>query len=418
MEKNPDKTYTPPPDKSITIRALLLGAIAEGRVNIKNPLLCEDTSATLSCLKTLGVKFHISKKQITVEGRGLKGLTPPMRPLNAGESGATMRLMAGLLAGQGFDSVITGRDSLLKRPMARVTEPLSAMGAGISSRGGRPPLKITGSPLAGTRLILSAPSAQVKSAALIAGLYAAGRTSVTERFKTRDHTERLLKHFGAKIKVIGLKTILKPGPLKAGRIKIPGDISSAAPFLAAACLLKGSKHIIKDTGLNPGRLGFIQALSAMGANIGLTVKTSNPEPAGDIFIWGSALKGIRIKPARIPAMIDEIPLLALVATQAEGTTVLPGLGELRFKESDRVQSTLALLKAFGLKAEIKKDALTIRGPQKIIGGKPVDTFNDHRIAMAAAVGSLLAEKPVKIKNAGCVKKSYPAFFSDFKKVFL
>ena len=417
MEKKPDNIFTPPPDKSITVRALLLGAIAEGRVIINNPLFCADTAAAMNCLRTLGVKLHISRKQIVVEGRGLRGLTPPLRPLNAGESGATMRLMAGLLAGQDFDSVITGRDSLLKRPMARVTEPLSAMGARISSRGGRPPLKISGSRLTGARLKLSAPSAQVKSAALIAGLYAAGRTSVTERFKTRDHTERLLNHFGAEIKVSGLKTILKPGPLKAGRIKIPGDISSAAPFIAAACLLKGSKHIIKDTGTNPGRLGFIQALSAMGANIGLTVKTSSPEPAGNIFIWGSGLKGVRIKPARIPAMIDEIPLLALVATQASGTTILPGLGELRFKESDRLTSTLMFLKALGLKAALKKDALIIRGPQKITGGKPIDTFNDHRIAMAAAVGSLLAEKPAKILNSGCVKKSYPAFFSDFKKVF-
>ena len=416
MSKHADKTYTPPPDKAITHRALIIAAIADGTTRVFNPSICGDTLATAACLKKLGIRIKFSKNGLQIKGMGLKGLKKPAGPLNAGQSGTTIRLMTGILAGQDFDSVITGRGSLLKRPMTRLTKPLSAMGARVSSAGGRPPLKISGAPLAGACLKLSVPSAQVKSAALLAGLYATGRTSVMERVKTRDHTERLLKYLGAKIKTSGLKTVLEPWPLKAGRIKIPGDISSAAPFIAAALLL-GRTLLIKDVGLNPARLGLLRTLQRMGARLKIKVKISRPEPVGEIWVFPAKLKGVTIAPDEIPAMIDELALLALLAASAWGKTVIRGVAELRHKESNRIKTTLTLLRRLGVKAAFKTDSLTVIGPQKIRGGKPIETFSDHRIAMAAAVGSLLAAKPVKIKNACCVKKSYPAFFADFKKVF-
>lgn len=415
MIKN--KTFTPPPDKAVTHRALLLAAVAEGTTVISNPAACEDTAATAACLKKLGVAVSRVKNGLAVKGAGLRGFKKPAGALNAGESGTTARLLAGLLAGQEFDSVITGRGPLLRRPMERVTRPLAAMGAVIKSSGGRLPLRISGAGLKGTDHRLAIPSAQVKSALLLAGLYAEGPTSITERFRTRDHTERLLKYLGARISSGGLNLYLRPGRFNARNITVPGDISAAAPFIVAACLLPGFRLTITNIGLNPGRTGLISTLKAMGAAITIRPAASSAEPAGDISVSSSKLKGIRIRPDEIPAMIDELPLLALAAACAQGTTIISGAGELRHKESDRLKTTLALFKTLGLKAEAGKDSLAIRGPQKITGGKPAETFNDHRVAMAAAVGALLAEKPVKIKDAGCVKKSYPAFFADFKKVF-
>lgn len=415
MIKN--KIYTPPADKAVTHRALLLAAIAEGSTVISNPAACGDTAATAACLKKLGVAVSSGKNNLTVKGAGLRGFKKPAGALNAGESGTTARLLAGLLAGQEFDSVITGQGSLLKRPMERVTRPLAAMGAVIKSSGGRLPLRISGSRLKGTDHRLALPSAQVKSALLLAGLYAEGPTSITERFQTRDHTERLLKYLGARISSAGLNLYLRPGRFNARNIKVPGDISAAAPFIVAACLLPDFKLTISNIGLNPGRMGLITTLKAMGAQITIRPAASAPEPVGNISVSGSKLKGIRIRPDEIPAMIDELPLLALAAARAQGTTIISGAGELRHKESDRLKTTLALFKTLGLKAEGGKDSLVIRGPQHISGGKQADTFNDHRVAMAAAVGALLAAKPVKIKDAACVKKSYPAFFADFKKVF-
>jgi 3-phosphoshikimate 1-carboxyvinyltransferase len=415
MIKN--KVYTPPADKSVTHRALLLAAIAEGSTVISNPSVCDDTAATASCLKQLGLAIASSKGRAVVRGAGLRGLKKPGSPLNAGESGATMRLMTGLLAGQEFDSVITAKGSLLKRPMRRLTDPLAAMGAGIKSANGLAPLSIHGHKLIGKDHRLVIPSAQVKSALLLAGLYAEGHTSVTERFKTRDHTERLMKYFGARISSDGLNIYLKPGGLKARNITVPGDISAAAPFIVAACLLRNFKLTVKNIGLNPGRTGLINTLKAMGARITVKPAPSAPEPTGDLVVYGSNLKGIRIRPDEIPAMIDELPLLALAGACASGTTVISGAGELRHKESDRLKATLTLLKTLGLKAEAGKTGLIIKGPQTISGGGCAETFNDHRIAMAAAVGALLASRPVKIKGPACVNKSYPDFFKDFNKVF-
>ncbi|MBI4802621.1 MAG: 3-phosphoshikimate 1-carboxyvinyltransferase [Elusimicrobia bacterium] len=411
------KPYIPPPDKAITHRALLLAAIADGNTRVDNPSLCEDTLATAACLKKLGVGISASKNRLLVKGLGLGGLKKPTGTLNAGASGTTLRLLSGLLAGQDFDSAITGEDSLLKRPMSRVAAPLELMGAKIRLSGGRAPIYISGSALKGAAHRLTVPSAQIKSAILLAALYAQGATSITGRFRTRDHTERLLKHLGARISAAGLTIYLKPGRLKAKEIRVPGDLSSAAPFMAAACLLEGFRLTIKNVGLNPGRTGLVKILKAMGAKISVRKTHYAPEPAGDLTVLSSRLKGIRIRPGEVPAMVDELPLLALLAARASGTTVINGIGELKLKESDRIRATLALFMSLGLKAGAGKDSLVIKGPQTIAGGRAVDTFNDHRIAMTAAVGAILAAKPVKIKNPGCVKKSYPAFFKDFKKIF-
>ena len=374
-----NKTYAPPPDKAVTHRALLLAAIAEGSTVISNPAACGDTAATAACLKKLGVAISRGKNRLTVKGAGLRGFKKPAGALNAGESGTTARLLAGLLAGQEFDSVITGQGSLLKRPMERVTRPLAAMGAVIKSSGGRLPLRISGSRLKGTDHRLALPSAQVKSALLLAGLYAEGPTSITERFQTRDHTERLLKYLGARISSSGLNLYLRPGRFNARNIMVPGDISAAAPFIVAACLLLDFKLTICNIGLNSGRTGLIHTLKAMGAAItikpaawgkplnevlsaqclrrcrlkhGVPQNGQSPgrgaaaaEPAGDLSVSSSELKGIRIRPDEIPAMIDELPLLALAAARARGTTIISGgRGNRGTRNSDRLKTTLALFK--------------------------------------------------------------------------
>ena len=338
-----NKTYAPPPDKAVTHRALLLAAIAEGSTVISNPAACGDTAATAACLKKLGVAISRGKNRLTVKGAGLRGFKKPAGALNAGESGTTARLLAGLLAGQEFDSVITGQGSLLKRPMERVTRPLAAMGAVIKSSGGRLPLRISGSRLKGTDHRLALPSAQVKSALLLAGLYAEGPTSITERFQTRDHTERLLKYLGARISSSGLNLYLRPGRFNARNIMVPGDISAAAPFIVAACLLTDFKLTIRNIGLNPGRMGLITTLKAMGALI--TIRPAWGKPlmrcppvaqspgrgtlgagtGGKHLVSSSKLKGIRISVGRW-AMIDELPLLALAAARAQGTTIISGAG--------------------------------------------------------------------------------------------
>lgn len=410
----PTAVYTPPPDKSITIRALLLAAVAEGRTEIRTPLLCADTRSALSCLAALGVKYSLRRNKITVEGRGLRGLAP-LRALNAGGSGTLCRLLAGLLTGQTFSSVITGSGSLRGRPMDRIARPLGLLGAEIKTRRGRLPLAIKPSPLKGINYSLPIASAQVKSALLLAGLYAAGRTIIKEPLPSRDHTERLLEYFGAGIARRGRVITLKPGALKGRGLCVPGDFSSAAPFLAAA-LLCGRGLLIKNTGLNPTRLGLVRVLKRMGARIKLTVKRLSPEPAGDILVMPSALKAAAVKASEVPSMIDELPLLAVLAAAARGRTVIAGAGELRHKESDRISATLALLKGLGVKARSRGAGLEITGAARFRAAA-VNSFGDHRIAMAAAAAGARAEGPVKITGAACVKKSYPGFFRDFGALF-
>lgn len=407
------KIYQPPPDKSITIRALLLAAVAEGSSRIENPLVCGDTEAALGCLSALGVRHCRDGGAVIVEGRGLKGLRPPSGPLDAGESAALARLLAGLLAGQSFPSEITGRGSLLKRPMAATAAALQELGARAETRDGRLPLRLRPARLKGAR-VSGVGSAQVKSALLLAGLYAPGGVSVKEKFPTRDHTERLLLLFGARISVNGGYTRVLPGPLTARPLAVPGDISSAAPFLAAA-LLAGEPLRVKSCGLNPLRLGFVDALKRMGARIELKPAGGFPEPVGEIAVRPSALKAVRVTPSQIPAMIDEVPLLAVLAGRARGVTKLGGLQGLRGKESDRIASTLALLAALGVKAAYKGGTLAVTGAKKFTAVSAADPHGDHRLAMAAAAASA-ACPGLKIADRDCVAKSYPGFWKDFRRL--
>ncbi len=406
------KAYTPPPDKSITIRALLLGALAAGRTTVKNPLRSRDTAAALACLKELGVRTKTFKDRIEITGAGPGGFGPGPFRLDAGESGTLARLLAGLLAGSGARAVITGRGTLRRRPMEPVAAALRAADADIRASKGRLPLKPGPSRPRGGNLNFSTASAQIKSALLLAGLGARNPVSFREAAPSRDHTEKLMKFMGARLRRSGSRLTVLPGPLNGRAIKVPGDISSASPFIAAA-LLAGRPLKIKGAGLNPGRLGFVKVLKRMGARITLKTRISAPEPCGDITVRPSALRGVKVPARDIPSMIDELPLLALLAARARGATVIRGAGELRKKESDRIESTLALLASLGAKAAYRNGALAIPGGQVFKALNPAETFSDHRVAMAAAAASAVCPG-LKIKNPGCVDKSYPGFFRDFR----
>ncbi len=407
------KSYSPPPDKSVTIRALLLGAVSVGTARVENPLYCGDTEAALRCLEALGVRLCRDGDALLVEGRGLKGLRRPGGTLDAGESGTLARLLCGLLAGQDFPSEVAGSGTLLNRPMAPLAAALGRVGAKISLKKGRLPLKIKPARLKGGR-VTGVESAQVKSALLLAGLNAAGPVEVREKVPTRDHTERLLALLGARVSRKGASTRVEPGPLTARPVTVPGDISAAAPFMAAA-LLAGEPLRVENCGLNPGRSGFLLALKKLGAKIDIAGSASFPEPYGAVTVRPSRLKAAAFSSAGVPAMIDEIPLLAVCAAAAAGTTTLRGLEPLRAKESDRVASTLALLGSLGVEASYARGVLRVTGG-KFRAAAPVDTFNDHRIAMAAAAAK--ARCPgLEIRNPGCVDKSYPGFWSDFRRVF-
>jgi 3-phosphoshikimate 1-carboxyvinyltransferase len=408
------KTYAPPPDKSITIRALLLAAVADGSARIENPLRCADTEAAIACLLALGVRVCPDGSALLVEGRGLNGLKEPGAPLDAGESGALARLLAGLMAAQPFPSVITGRGTLLKRPMENLAADLNKLGARVKTSRGLLPLRISPAKIKGGK-VAGVSSAQVKSALLLAGLYAAGPVELKEKFPARDHTERLLALMGARIAKNGPKIKLEPGRLTARPFTVPGDISSAAPFMAAA-LLAGTELTVTGCGLNPGRLGFADALIKMGAKIELRPGAAFPEPCGDLLLRPSALKGRAFKAAEVPAMIDEIPLLALLAARARGVTSISGIASLRGKESDRIKSTLALLAALGVKASYSRGVMKVTGTARFAAKAPVETFSDHRIAMAAAAASAVCPG-LNIEGRGCVDKSYPDFWTDFKKIF-
>lgn len=409
------KIYTPPPDKSITIRALLLGAIARGRTVVKNPLRSRDTEAALRCLRALGVKIKTAGNSLEITGAGPAGFGPGPFRLDARESGTLARLLAGLLAGSGTAAVITGRGTLRRRPMGPVAAALRMAGADVRAARGRLPLTISPArPLGGTLKFATA-SAQIKSSLLLAGLGARRPVSFRESAPSRDHTERLLEFMGARLKRSGPRLSAYPGALRGRAMEVPGDISSAAPFIAAA-LLAGRPLEIKRAGLNPGRLGFVKILSRMGARIKITRAAGKPEPAGDIEISPSELRAARVSAREIPSMIDEVPLLVLLAARARGVTVIKGADELRKKESDRIASTLALLASLGARASYRGGTLTVPGGQAFRPLRPVTTFDDHRVAMAAAAASA-ACPGLKIKSPGCVDKSYPGFFRDFRRVF-
>jgi len=405
-----------PGDKSISHRSIMLGALAEGTTEVTGFLEGEDSLATLRAFRAMGVAIEGPEDgAVRVHGVGLHGLKAPGEPLDLGNSGTSMRLMAGLLAGQAFDSVLTGDASLSRRPMGRVTEPLAAMGARIDpAEGGTAPLHIHGgSALAGIDYELPVASAQIKSCLLLAGLYASGRTCVTEPAPTRDHTERMLAGLGYTVERRGASVCLAGGGrLQAARIDIPADISSAAFFLVGASIAPGSDLTLEHVGMNPTRIGVINILRQMGADITLSDEREvGGEPVADLRVRTAALRGIRIPEAQVPLAIDEFPALFVAAALAEGETVLTGARELRVKESDRIQVMADGLRALGADATPTEDGMIIRGagPGGALRGGRVDSHGDHRIAMALAVAALRAGGEVVIDDCANVNTSFPGF---------
>ncbi len=404
-----------PGDKSISHRAVMLGALAEGDTRIEHFLAGEDCLATVRCFQELGVQFTgpTEEDALIVHGRGPEALREPADVLNAANSGTTMRLLAGILAGLPFFSVLSGDQSLRRRPMRRITGPLQEMGAGIwGRRGGEfAPLAIRGGGLQGIHYRLPVASAQVKSALLLAGLFARGETTVVEPAPSRDHTERLLKYFGAEIKITGNTISIPGGQRLSGRpVKIPGDISAAAFFLVAGALTPDSELFIPGVGVNPTRTGILDVLRQMGADLEeLNRREINGEPVADLRVRSSPLKGTVIAGELIPRLIDEIPVLAVAAAVAEGETVIRDAAELKVKESDRLAVLAAELRKFNADLEELPDGLIIRG-RRPLQGAVCHSFGDHRMAMALTVAGLTARGRTVVKDAGCVAVSFPRFY--------
>ncbi len=404
-----------PGDKSISHRGLLLGSLAEGKSRLENLAPGEDVRSTVNCLKNLGIPIAGEESGVVIEGQGLCGFTEPEESLDAGNSGTLTRLIAGILATHPFTAKINGDDSLRSRPMGRIIEPLEAMGAKIDSREGSLPLIVTGGDLQGIEYRPKVASAQVKSSILLAGLGASGKTVVVEPGPSRDHTKRMLEAMGYPILVDDNRiTVSGPHPLEPLELTVPGDFSSAAYFIAAACLVKGSELTIKEVGLNETRTGFLDLLNKMGASIELTdSEKRNGEPRGDLVVSGSDLTGVCLTKDQVVKSIDELPLLAVIATQAEGVTEVRGAEELRVKETDRIEATVANLKNLGADIEELPDGFVVRGRNKLSGGR-VKSFKDHRIAMSMVVASLVAEGETELIDPEWVEISYPGFFETME----
>jgi len=400
-----------PGDKSVSHRAMMLSAIAEGTTRVRGFLEGEDTRATAAVLAQLGVRIEApSSGERIVHGVGLHGLRGSAQPLDCGNAGTGMRLLAGLLAGQAFDSTLIGDASLSKRPMRRITDPLALAGARIDTRDGLPPLHVHGGQsLRGIRYELPVASAQVKSAMLLAGLYAEGETEIIEPHPTRDYTERMLAAFGWPITFEPGRARLSGGHvLRATDVDVPADFSSAAFFIVAASLVPGSELRLPAVGLNPRRTGLLQALRLMGADIRIEQpREAGGEPVADLVVRHAPLHGIELPEALVPDMIDEFPVLFIAAAVAQGRTVIRGAAELRVKESDRIASMAAGLRALGVRIEETPDGAIIDGGR--LGGGRVATHLDHRIAMSFAVAGLVADGPVRIDDCGHVATSFPGF---------
>jgi 3-phosphoshikimate 1-carboxyvinyltransferase len=411
---------TPPPDKSISHRSVMIGAIAEGTTEVGRFLFADDCLRTVDCFRKMGIEIEFKGHDtVTVKGKGLRGLRKPEGELYAGNSGTTMRLLLGILAGQDFEAVLSGDESLSRRPMGRVVEPLRMMGARVEGRDGGKfaPLTIKGGRLKGIYYELPVASAQVKSALLLAGLYAEGETAILERQRTRDHTEIMLKEFGAEISLEdGLLRVTPVDKLYARKIVVPGDISSAAFFMVAAAIGENSELLVKDVGLNPTRTGIIDVLRKMGCSISVEdEKIKNGEKVGNILVRGGELRGIIIDGKIVPRLIDEIPAIAVACAFAEGQSLIKDAGELRVKESDRIKSIAWNLKRLGAEVEELEDGLLITGGRQL---KPSDleSFGDHRIAMAMAVAAMSIPGRSRIRNAECVDISFPGFFETLKNI--
>lgn len=410
---------TIPGDKSISHRAVMFGAIAEGKTTIKGFLPGADCLSTISCFKEMGVEITQNGDEVTVVGKGLEGLQEPKAVLDVGNSGTTIRLMSGILANTPFFSCVQGDESIAKRPMKRVTNPLKQMGANIDGReeGTFTPLTIRGGDLKAIEYISPVASAQVKSAILLAGLRAEGVTAVTEPHISRDHTERMLEAFGVTVTREGKTVKLAGGQkLTATDVQVPGDVSSAAFFLVAGAIIPNSKLVLQNVGMNPTRTGIIDVLEKMGATFTVDlINEGASEPAANITIKTSSLKGIEIGGDIIPRLIDEIPVIALAATQAEGITVIKDAHELKVKETNRIDTVVAELTKLGARIEATDDGMIIYG-KSALKGNTVNSYGDHRIGMMLAIAGCLAEGKTIIEDAEAVGVSYPTFFDELQKL--
>ncbi|MDD4879856.1 MAG: 3-phosphoshikimate 1-carboxyvinyltransferase [Candidatus Omnitrophica bacterium] len=421
----PDKrlagSLSVPADKSITHRAIMLASLANGTSVIKNILQSDDTLTTMEAFRALGVDIAENFNELTITGQGLYGLKEPEGPLYMRNSGTSMRLLLGILAGQAFCATLTADESLSNRPMKRVTEPLSLMGAEFEGEDNAnyAPITVIGKKLKAITYMSKIPSAQVKSAILLAGLYANGTTSVSEPDRSRDHTERMLKVFGANVSVQGLRACVTGGTnLKAANIEIPGDISSAAFFIVGASILDGSSIILKSVGVNPTRTGIIDILEMMGAKISIkNLHAGISEPIGDITVASSKLHGVRVESNLIPRCIDELPAIMVAAAYAEGITVIHGAGELKVKETDRISSMGANLRNMGAKFEVKGDDIIIEGTGSL-NGITAMSFSDHRTAMSMVIAGLAAKGETTVDDTDCIAKSYPDFLKDLNSLLI
>lgn len=408
-----------PGDKSISHRAAFIGSMASGSTEITNFLFAGDCLATLRCLQNIGVELKREKdNRMVIKGNNLYDFREPAAPLDAENSGTTARFLLGLLSGQEFFSIIEGDSSLQKRPMERVVDPLRKMGAQIEGRSGinNLPLAVKGQKLKGIKYKIHVPSSQLKTALIFAAILAQGITEIEESLPSRDHTEKMLYYFEASLKKEnGRIQIQGRKKFKSRKIIIPGDISSASFFIAAASLIENSSIILPNIGLNPTRTGFLSVLKRMGGKISIhQEKTVCHEPLATLTVSSSSIKGIEIKPQEIPALIDEIPLIALLGIKAKGETVIRGASELRVKESDRIKAVVINFRKMGIEIEEMKDGFIVEGPQQLKGAS-VQSFGDHRIAMTMAVAGLMAEGETEIEDFSCHKVSFPKFYSLLRK---
>ncbi|WP_370552082.1 3-phosphoshikimate 1-carboxyvinyltransferase [Geobacter sp. SVR] len=402
-----------PGDKSISHRSIMLGAIANGVTTVQGFLRGEDNMATMKAFRAMGVTIDDDGQIITIHGKGLRGLSEPSDVIDCGNSGTTIRLITGLLAGQSFFSVVTGDQYLRKRPMKRVVEPLSLMGATISGRakGSLAPLAISGGALKGIRYQSPVSSAQIKSALMLAGLYAEGETTVLEPSLSRDHSERMFRLFGASVDSFdGGVTVRGGSELQAREVVVPGDISSAAFFIVAALITPGAELLIRNVGVNPTRTGVIDILTAMGGSIELLDQREvSGEAVADLLVRSSHLKGIEIAGSVVPRAIDEFPAICVAAACAEGTTTLRDARELRVKETDRIAAMAVNLRRLGVQVEECEDGMDIEGVERL-GGGMVESFGDHRIAMSFSIAALVSDGGITIDDIDCVATSFPTFY--------
>lgn len=413
---------TVPGDKSISHRAVMFGSLAEGTTEITNFLQGADCLSTIACFRHMGIEIENTTERILVHGKGLHGLRKPDCILDVGNSGTTTRLISGILAGQDFEVSLTGDDSIQSRPMRRIIRPLSEMGANIESVKGNgcAPLRIRPGKLHAIRYNSPVASAQVKSCVLLAGMYASGgETSVTEPSLSRNHTELMLSYFGADVSSAGTTAVIQPEPrLTAQKVEVPGDISSAAYFIAAALMVPGSEILIRNVGINPTRDGILRVVRAMGGRIELlNERKMGGEPAADLLVRHSALHGTVIEGDLIPTLIDEIPIIAILAACADGTTVIRNAEELKVKESNRLDIMVTELARMGVDIEGTDDGMIIRGGRPL-QGTAVDSRLDHRIAMSFAVAGLAAEGTTEVLRADCVDISYPGFYRDLESLIV